>query len=70
MTVDKISDNIQPANAEGQTSSCIPLFKPDTITDNCDGNIIPFTNAAKLQRQLITNKLNDEKFNYPMLECS
>jgi hypothetical protein len=70
MTVVKISDKIQLANAEGQTSSCNPLFKPDTITDNYDGNVIPFTNAVKLQRQLITYKLNDEKFNYPMLECS
>ena len=70
MTVVKFSDKIQLSNAEGQSSSCQSLFKPDIITDNCHANVIPISAAAKFVQGTNTTKLNDEIFNYPMLECS
>jgi hypothetical protein len=70
MTVLKLCKKIPQSDVESQTPSCNALFKSDTITDNCHQNVISITAAGKT---ILGHKhaiIHDEKFNYPMLECS
>ncbi len=70
MTILKLCKKIPQSDAEVKTPCSNLLFKHHTITDNCHQNVIPISAAAKSRFGFKSANTNEEKFNYPMLECS
>lgn len=70
MTVVNNLKMMMQTKANGQSTSCKTLYKPYTITDKYSAEVIPISAAVKFAKNMHVMKLSNEKFNYPLLECS